>query len=688
MDIVTLNNITNSCNKALSALSIVSGLDQLKIIARYCSDGQIISRVEEIEENYHSMLSFLARGGKDEERSLTQQKISQKAQEILRIAHRDIRLQEMHDKYSKAFRELQMLYGSEPQEALLKKWGTNLLSDEQMITQDHLFSLIWTSPLWSQKQAAYWYEFLSRQIDNVKIHLVGAVFLSLWEYFDAEKFSFLFFYTETENKKLNALSVTALLFLAEKYQQELIHYPKLCKRYQEKPIKSRIIEVITERIRIHQTLLALKEEEKIIAGFSLNMSQDEMTRLMESKITLLHKMIEGGLDINLGNRMALWNRSDFLRDNISHWWVPFEKTSPAIQELLFDKDGKFKIESYKMLDVPNECDIDRYAMYSFMAKTKMKNNFIDIMAKGLEEIEQSTDGNLYIEVNNYKVTMQNLYRIFAHSPIKNEIDNPFSWPYNFWQNSIFQHHFSEEQTIELCTEMMVTKIYDQPVAWLEKLEETSGTSQVMLAIKSKCLYYSENYHQAIASLTQMLFLDENNELALDMIQNCYGKIGRKDKQLEYIQKLLALKLNEVPYLTSAAIVLIEMEKYDEALEHLFHLDITDAGNPHYMVSIEICAIHLKKFDLALRYNQAILENSNYKDKYLEYLNAGHIHFIMGDWQEALNSYRKFKAEVEVRNRNEKKLIDLDKEFLSSAKILKKMGISPSDIQLMRDMIQL
>ena len=51
MDNVTLKNITESCKKELSALAIGSGLDQLKIIARYCSDKQIISQVEEIEEN-------------------------------------------------------------------------------------------------------------------------------------------------------------------------------------------------------------------------------------------------------------------------------------------------------------------------------------------------------------------------------------------------------------------------------------------------------------------------------------------------------------------------------------------------------------------------------------------------------------------------------------------------------------
>ena len=198
----------------------------------------------------------------------------------------------------------------------------------------------------------------------------------------------------------------------------------------------------------------------------------------------------------------------------------------------------------------------------------------------------------------------------------------------------------------------------------------------------------EEYQKAIAPLTQLLFLDENNEYALSMIQLCYEKIGRKDKQLEYIQKLLALKPNEVSYLATAAVILDELEKYDQALEHLFHLDVLDPDNPRFMGSIEICAIHLRRFDVALRYNQALLQNTNYKDYFYEYLNAGNIHFIMGNWKEALNNYRRFKAKAELINKKEKLSIDPDEEYVLSVKLLEKMGVSPSDIQLMRDMIQL
>lgn len=688
MDNKTLQNITESCKKELSALAISSGLSQLKIISRYCSDSQIISQVEEIEENYHSMLSFLAGGGKDEDRGLTQKRISVKAQKILRVAHRDIRLQEINNKYAKAFRALQTLYDIEPEEALLKKWKSSLLPDEQMIIQDHLFSLIWTSPLWTQKQTAQWYEFLSRQTELVKIHFMGALILSLWEYFDTEKLDLLFLYTDTESEKLNSLNITALVLLAEKYQLEILSCPELLKRYRQSNIGKYIPVVIKERLLIHQTLIAIKEEQDTMADFSPNMSQKDMENLMNKKMSHLRFMIERGLDINLGNRTELWRRCDFLREDISHWWIPFEKSSPVIEELLLDKEGNFNKQAYQLLDLPSECDIDRYAMFSFLAKTQYKNNMMEQLAQSLDMADLSAGCELVPYVNHFKTTMQNLYRIFVHSPLKNEIDNPFSWPYNFWQNTILQDSFSEENSIELCSEMINAHIYDQPVAWIDKLSKTSGTSQAMLQLKSKCLYLMEEYPKAIASLTQLLFLDENDEFALNLIQKCYERIGRKDKQLEYIQKLLALKPNEVSYLVTAAVVLIEMEKYNQALEHLFHLDVIAPDNPRFMASIEICAIHLKKFDIALRYNQAILENTDFNEKYLEYLNAGHIHFIMGNWEEALKNYRQFKTDAEIINKEKKLSINPDKEFLLSTKILKNLGISPSDIQLMRDMIQL
>ena len=687
MDNVTLQNIAESCGKKLASLSIGTGLHQLKIIARYCSNSQIISQVEEIEENYRSMLLFLSKGGKDEDRSLTQSRICLKAQEILRVAHRDIRLQELNNKYSEAYHELQNQYGSEPEEALLEKWRTNLLPDEQILLQDHLFSLIWTSPRWSQKQTAHWYEFLSRQTDLVKIHIMGAVILSLWEYFDTEKMEFLFLYTDTENKKLNALTITALVLLAEKYRQELSFCPDLQKHYSESDVGKHVADVIKESLLMRQTLIAIKEEEKMMSEFSLSLPPEEMDKLMKKKIDHVRFMVEKGLDVNLGNRTGLWYRCDFLRENISHWWWPFEKTSPVIEEFLVDKEGKFNKLAYQLTDLPSECDIDRYAIFSFMAKTQYKNSFMEQVIQNLNLNDPNQEIHVILHTNHFQITMQNLYRIFVHSPLKDEIDNPFSWTYTFWQNSLFLDYLTEEKVIALCSEMIDAHIYDMPLLWLEKLTQTTGTSQEMLKILSKCHYSLENYEEAIAYLSQMLLFDEKDEWALMLIQKCYDKIERTDLQLEYLNKLLAIKPDDVSYLKATAKALCQTKQYDKALEHLFHLDILKPENPDTMLSIESCAIRLKKFDVALRYNQAILA-TDYKNKDLVYLYAGHTHFIKGDWKEALANYKKFKAEVEANNKKEDMHQDPADDFYASSHILKEMGISSSDIHLMYDMIQL
>jgi tetratricopeptide (TPR) repeat protein len=209
----------------------------------------------------------------------------------------------------------------------------------------------------------------------------------------------------------------------------------------------------------------------------------------------------------------------------------------------------------------------------------------------------------------------------------------------------------------------------------------------MLKILSECHYSLENYQEAIAYLSQMLLFDEKDEWALMLIQKCYDKIERTDLQLEYLNKLLAIKPDDVSYLKATATALRQTKQYEKALEHLFHLDILKPENPDTMLSIVSCAIRLKKFDVALRYNQAILL-TDYKKKDLVYLYAGHTHFLMGDWKEALANYKKFKAEVEAYDNKEDMQQDPADEFYASTLILEEMGISSSDIQLMYDMIQL
>lgn len=688
MDNITLNNICESCDKLLNEARIYSALEQLKIIARYCSNQQTISQTEELAENYHYMLSFLISGGKDENRNVVQEKTRLRAQELLRIAHRDIRLQEEHTWYSRTYWELIRQYGDKPAGELLRKWGENPMPDEQLQLQDHIFNLLWTSPMWDQKETAQWYEFISRQSDMVKIHLIGAVFLSAWEYCDKEKLSLLSLFTDTENPKLNALSITALILLNEQYPIGFTEYPQVRQLYKNSNIIKNIVVVLKEKLLMLQTLKAIKEEDNILKEFSPDTSREKMNELVNRKLIHLGDMINKGLDVNLGNRSELWHKCEFLRDNISHWWMPFEKSSPAIEGMLIDKDGKFDKQAYKILDLPSECDIDRYSMFSFIANTGFKSSIIEGLAQAmnLPGIISETENTSYI--NYMKMTMQNLYRIFMHSPIKGEIKNPFQRKQAYWLNPFFSENLTEENALELCREMVEADITDLPISWIEKQSETYGTSYEMLKVKSECLYQNSKYTEAIDSLSQMLFLKEDDEWALNLIEKCYEKTNRRKLQLEIILKLIKIHPDNTGYVIKAAFTLMHMHRYEEALKYFFKLNYEEPDNTKYQEVIEECALRLKKFDLVLRYNQTILEHKEEKDKYIHYLNAGHAYFGMGNWSEALTNYKKYKASLEQWNKEENENTDPEKEFLKDYKMLEGFGIQLQDIMLMLDMMSI
>lgn len=688
MDNITLNNICESCDKLLNEARIYSALEQLKIIARYCSNQQTISQTEELAENYHYMLSFLISGGKDENRNVVQEKTRLRAQELLRIAHRDIRLQEEHTWYSRTYWELIRQYGDKPAGELLRKWGENPMPDEQLQLQDHIFNLLWTSPMWDQKETAQWYEFISRQSDMVKIHLIGAVFLSAWEYCDKEKLSLLSLFTDTENPKLNALSITALILLNEQYPIGFTEYPQVRQLYKNSNIIKNIVVVLKEKLLMLQTLKAIKEEDNILKEFSPDTSREKMNELVNRKLIHLGDMINKGLDVNLGNRSEFWHKCEFLRDNISHWWMPFEKSSPAIEGMLIDKDGKFDKQAYKILDLPSECDIDRYSMFSFIANTGFKSSIIEGLAQAmnLPGIISETENTSYI--NYMKMTMQNLYRIFMHSPIKGEIKNPFQRKQAYWLNPFFSENLTEENALELCREMVEADITDLPISWIEKQSETYGTSYEMLKVKSECLYQNSKYTEAIDSLSQMLFLKEDDEWALNLIEKCYEKTNRRKLQLEIILKLIKIHPDNTGYVIKAAFTLMHMHRYEEALKYFFKLNYEEPDNTKYQEVIEECALRLKKFDLVLRYNQTILEHKEEKDKYIHYLNAGHAYFGMGNWSEALTNYKKYKASLEQWNKEENENTDPEKEFLKDYKMLEGFGIQLQDIMLMLDMMSI
>ena len=172
IDAKTLRLITQNGLQNFAAGHVLDGIAALRTLLPYCASEPIIrAEAESLEENYHHMLSFLRQGGNDKKRGEVQEKIQRQGVHLLEQAKRAIRLTLNSDLYCNAQKVVSL------EEDVLE-------TDER---QDDIFDMLWTSPLWTPQDTALWYDFILRQRDIVQQHLTGALFLSLWEHYDAEK---------------------------------------------------------------------------------------------------------------------------------------------------------------------------------------------------------------------------------------------------------------------------------------------------------------------------------------------------------------------------------------------------------------------------------------------------------------------------------------------------------------------
>ena len=118
---------------------------------------------------------------------------------------------------------------------------------------------------------------------------------------------------------------------------------------------------------------------------------------------------------------------------------------------------------------------------------------------------------------------------------------------------------------------------------------------------------------------------------------------------------------------------MEQEKYEEALQHFYQLDLTKEDNLKAWRGIAWCSFALGKLEQARKYCDkalAIKPNGN------DWLNAGHIAWCQGDFKRALQCYRQANSLTD----------DFRGLYLTDIEMMESKGFSKTELQLMLDII--
>ncbi len=673
VDAKTLRLITQNGLQNFAEGHILDGIAALRSLLPYCAGDTILcAEAESLEENYHHMLSFLRKGGDDEKRGEVQKRLQQKGVSLLEQANRAIRISLDSDLYCRARKTVSL--------------DADILETDER--QDDIFDMLWTSPLWTAGDTALWYDFILRQRDMVQQHLAGALFLSLWEHYDAEKMQLLNMLAESECHRTHISAASYLLLLRLRHKELVPLMPPLPTSLLSRKGRRLIAQVQYEFLLMLVSEKDMEKEMKEAEGLTNDLLSGKQTlnvsnikEIVSLRGRYLRNRLQRGLDINL-SKIALLHHCRYLR-RVSHWFLPFDKTHPLFQSVMIDEKGNEKQHLSTLVDLIMDCDVDKLAMLYLVSNDKDFSKAV----QRLDEQELPDLENAVIPEYTIRFIMQDLYRFFMHSPLHSQLVNPFRKAETLLGFPEIATLFLAEDCVKCCDLLFELGRDKQVLAILDDLINREGASAMALLLKGKALRQQKRLAEAISCVRNAEMLEPDNPDLIRFLIECYVMQNRFEEELEYLQRLAELEPENKHLPRLIATAMDKAGRKEEALQLFFKLDyeLAEDDEDHKILvsSIADTALALDKLDIAERYTEKELELFDGK-RWEAHLRMGHIKLLENDLKSCLDHYEQFVNNFGEQLVPEKK-VALAK-FGESWEMLISKGIKRQDLLLIHDIL--
>ncbi len=673
IDHSTARQLSDSVRKDLYAKRISEAQDKLSLLVQCSQDSQLNAEFGELRANYNAMLTFLTQGGHDDNRFDVQQDMARKTWTLLTRARRAVRLLSRDDTYSRTSDRLARAGASA--QSLTSQWAHTFPSRERYDLQDTLFDFLWTSPMWSEADTALWYDFIQRQDSLVQQHMLGAVFLAMWEFPDPEKLRLTTLMAQCGDRLTSLTAITALVLVEQADGHELeslaAHKPGV--------LQSTLLPQATS-VQVEMALVLASKADTELEQNEINHIQhtdpaQAIKAAMQIKLKYVRKRLAMGYDPNL-TRMGTLHSSKFLA-TCSHWFLPFDTTHPLAQSLAVSADGTENKALGKMTQVSADCDIDKYTMCELI------NNNKKLAQSVTEHLEQAgiTPNEVELPDMTLRHIVQNLYRFFTQSPVCHDVRNPFDPLHLLIEQERFRPADSEEECLD-CTSILLEAAETGAAARiLDSMATQYGESVRMLRLRGRCHESMRQYQKAYHCYTQATFLGEPDlELALHLF-HCCEKLGKRKEMYTWLDKIMEIKPDNTTYLNLKATNLEQDGMWADALKLYYRLVYDDPANEAATESIARCELMLGNLESARKYLEKRMEMPG-KTDWSARLLCAHLCLIKGNWQKA-KTYYVTAAEGFIREENGT-YADFLERVDGDRKLLAANNISQNDACLYHD----
>lgn len=687
-------------------------------------NNDITVRLNEINNDYQLMLSYMLRGFKDPERMRLYDELMRR---LFRLTV-DMELNLLTVSY-RVFSEAKIRTSMvELDHDDIKRKLEDFVSDiaildfdteedrkqkeESLYSAHHwfmsrLFDCLFLSKQWNESDSEFYENLIcSPSIDTVDAQMiVSAISLSAMQLFDIYKLRCLInIYENVQDTYIRHRALVGLAFGVNDAASSLFPEEKtmIAELLSRQNVAKDLLEL---QMQVFYCMNAEKDNEKIqqdimpdlMKGQQFSITRDgimhekdeddiqeilhpeESEHLMEQMENGINKMMDmqrSGSDIYFGG-FSQMKRFPFFY-TLSNWFVPFFVNHTDIRRVVEKFNGSKLIEN--LLNSGPFCDSDKYSFILAM------ETVLDKIPQNMRELLDNTDAfgpaisNEEMKSAAYirRMYLQDLYRFYKLFTQKEGLYNPFEENPLFLGGLLLCHAMPKDKIYELAGFLLKQKRYSEIEILLSNCKDTDDT---------RYIYYKGlvEYHYGNKSAELFKKVTEkepDNEKALRYLARAGQREGDYNTASDAYEKLLEINPEDKFFVMNKALCDIKLDKTSKAVEAMFKLEYNNADDKTVQRVLAWALINDGRTEQAISNYEKLLSMSSSISE--DNLNMGYCLWIKGEIEKAVEYFKRFKKTSMSHISTGKGSIS--KEFESDSDFLHKNGITDVDIRLMIDIV--
>lgn len=709
-------------------------LMQLESLLWQCPDWELRTRLEQLQTSYKYMLEYMKQGANDPERWNVYRKLIADTWEIADRS-RLLMLDNISSKYYHEVRRSprpESLSANDLKKTILMLESFNddlavsgLLSDEKIDevlkrheeTLKNMFLQTWTTSFWTPEEEESAQSMLTSELLSVNdlCLFISAATLGLMECFDLRKIMWLLDAYRHPNVNVAQRALVGLIIILHIYRNRITLYPDLINRVElmeeNPPFREDTARIYRQVLLCQETeKIDKKMREEIIPEMLKNVSSMRNMRFgmeegdeegddknpdwadtfeqsgLGDKLREMNELQLEGADVYMSTFATLKNYP-FFRE-IQNWFYPFSKQQSDVMKLL-KKDGN---EKNSLLDLILQSGFfsnsDKYSLFFTirqLPKAQQDMMLSQLSEQQVAELAEKSNADTLKKFNERPGTVSNqylhdLYRFFKLNVRRNEFRDIF-------KEKLDLHHipglsnilYSEDILFPIADFYLKKERWDEAIEVYEEMESTGAFNENGAEYYQKlgyALQKRKKYTEAIKAYQKADTLKPDNIWNNRHLAICHRLNRNYPAALEYYKKVEEVAPEDVNIIFHIGSCLAELGQYEEALNYFFKLDFIESNCVKAWRGIGWCSFISQKYEQAMKYYEKIIEQ---KPLAIDYMNAGHVAWTMGDVKSAAAFYGKSITTSGSREH----FLEM---FHKDIDALLKQGIQEEDIPLMLDLL--